>query len=118
MRSSNGLMEGIASESRDQATSIAEVAGAIRRLDEMTQHNAALVEETNAAIEQTSSEAAELDEVVDVFTVEGGPAEAAPTRKEEPAPRGVRGLQQRVTSAAKAYLSRGNTALAADWQEF
>jgi methyl-accepting chemotaxis protein len=116
VRSSNELMEGIATESRDQASSIANVAGAIRKLDEMTQHNAALVEETNAAIEQTSGEAAELDDVVDVFTVEGGHDE--PVVQPEPASRGVRGLQQRVKTAARAYLTRGNTALAADWHEF
>ena len=39
-------------------------------LDEMTQHNAALVEETNAAIEQTEAQAGELDRIVDMFTVE------------------------------------------------
>ena len=36
-------------------------------MDEMTQHNAALVEETNAAIDQTESQAAELDQIIDEF---------------------------------------------------
>jgi methyl-accepting chemotaxis protein len=40
-------------------------------MDEMTQHNAALVEETNAAIEQTETQAAKLDGIVDVFRHEG-----------------------------------------------
>ena len=84
----------------------------------MTQHNAALVEETNAAIEQTSNEAAELDEVIDVFTVEASDEDrVAVTPAPSPA-RGVRGLKERVTSAAKSYLSRGNAAVAVDWQEF
>jgi methyl-accepting chemotaxis protein len=39
--------------SREQAAAIDEVSTAVRALDEMTQHNAALVEEINAAIEQT-----------------------------------------------------------------
>ena len=43
---------------------------AVRQMDEMTQHNAALVEETNAAIEQTESQASELDNIVDVFTID------------------------------------------------
>jgi len=43
----------------------------VRQLDEMTQHNAALVEETNAAIEQTEAQANELDRIVDVFTLDG-----------------------------------------------
>ena len=34
----------------------------------MTQHNAALVEETNAAIEQTEAQAVDLDQIVGIFT--------------------------------------------------
>jgi len=67
------LLAGIAEKSRDQAFSIAEVTTAVRTMDEMTQHNAALVEETNAAIEQTEAQANELDKVVAVFTVEEAP---------------------------------------------
>ena len=73
-----GLIEGIASASRDQASAIEEVTAAVRQLDEMTQHNAALVEQTNAAIEQTEAQATELDHVVDVFVVdEDGPVRRA-----------------------------------------
>ncbi len=68
-RSSNQLMEKIARDSRDQASAIEEVTGAVRQMDEMTQHNAALVEQTNAAIEQTEAQAGELDRIVDVFRV-------------------------------------------------
>ena len=39
-------------------------------MDEMTQHNAALVEQTNAAIEQTEAQASELDRIVDIFVIE------------------------------------------------
>ncbi len=49
---------------------IDEVNIAVRQMDEMTQHNAALVEETNAAIEQTDSQVDELDRIVDVFKIE------------------------------------------------
>jgi methyl-accepting chemotaxis protein len=69
-KESSGLIEGIATASRAQASAIEEVTQAVRTLDEMTQHNAALVEETNAAIEQTEAQANELDKIVDVFTVE------------------------------------------------
>ena len=71
-RANNGVIEAIAGESRDQAASIEEVNLAVRRLDEMTQHNAALVEQTNAAIEQTEGQAAELDRIVDLFTLAEG----------------------------------------------
>lgn len=68
------LLQGIARESRAQASAIEEVMVAVRALDEMTQHNAALVEETNAAIEQTEAQATELDKVVATFAVEERPA--------------------------------------------
>ena len=69
-RENAALIEGIATASREQASAIEEVSTAVRTLDEMTQHNAALVEGTNAAIEQTEAQATELDHVVEVFRVE------------------------------------------------
>ncbi|MDO8359024.1 MAG: methyl-accepting chemotaxis protein [Devosia sp.] len=69
-KESSALIEGIANASREQASAIEEVSSAVRTLDEMTQHNAALVEETNAAIEQTEAQASELDRIVDVFTLD------------------------------------------------
>jgi methyl-accepting chemotaxis protein len=63
------------------------VAVAVRQMDEMTQHNAALVEQTNAAIEQTEAQAGELDRIVAVFRV-SQPAQrgqgAAPDRRPAP----------------------------------
>ena len=70
VRENNALLLDIASASKEQASAIEEVAIAVRLMDEMTQHNAALVEETNAAIEQTEAQASELDRIVDVFRLE------------------------------------------------
>jgi methyl-accepting chemotaxis protein len=85
----------------------------VRTLDEMTQHNAALVEETNAAIEQTEAQAAELDRIVDIFTI-ADPSQRAP----KPMPRDNKGIKERVKSAARSYLSEGNAAIDKDWEEF
>jgi hypothetical protein len=82
-------------------------------MDEMTQHNAALVEETNASIERTEEQASELDRIVEVFTIASPEARAAAT-----ASRGIKGLQERVKTAAKSYLTRGNTAVDEEWAEF
>ncbi len=117
VQESAGLVDGIASASRSQASSIEEVNIAVRQMDEMTQHNAALVEETNAAIEQTEAQANELDNIVDVFSLTSAaqPAAAAPVRKMQSAPT----MAQAKTKAAKAtYLSAGNAALAEEWSEF
>jgi methyl-accepting chemotaxis protein len=111
-RQNRELLSSIATDNRAQASQIAEVNVAVRTLDEMTQHNAALVEETNAAIEQTEAQASELDKVVEVFRVaEEG---RAPKRsKPEPA------SQQRAPKAARGtYLSAGNAAIDKDWAEF
>jgi methyl-accepting chemotaxis protein len=67
-RANTELLEAIALQSQDQSSAIRELHIAVRTLDEMTQHNAALVEETNAAIEQTEAQASELDSVVAGFT--------------------------------------------------
>jgi methyl-accepting chemotaxis protein len=120
-RSSNELMEGIARESRVQAAAIEEVTSAVRQLDEMTQHNAALVEETNAAIEQTEAQARELDHVVEIFTTddaEPAPQAATPALTRPFQRQGIKGLQEKVKSAAKSYLSRGNAAVDKDWSSF
>ena len=69
VRENETLLDQIAAASAAQADGIGEVTVAVRQMDEMTQHNAALVEEMNGAIEQTEQQAAELDMVVDVFTV-------------------------------------------------
>ena len=127
VKANNSLMEGIAKESREQASAIEEVNVAVRQMDEMTQHNAALVEETNAAIEQTESQASELDHIVDVFTLSDKAMRSAPaTASAKPGQTsakpasGIKGLTEKVASAAKTYLSKGNTALKEeqDWSEF
>jgi methyl-accepting chemotaxis protein len=115
-RRNNELLVSIAQQSREQASSIEEVNSAVRTMDEMTQHNAALVEETNAAIEQTEAQAVELDRIVEVFTVDTGraaPQLIVPDRKT-----GIRGMQEKLKTAAKSYLSRGNAAVDKDWAEF
>jgi methyl-accepting chemotaxis protein len=70
VKESASLLEGIAAASQEQSSAIGQITAAVRQMDEMTQHNAALVEETNAAIEQTESQAVELDRIVSVFVVD------------------------------------------------
>jgi methyl-accepting chemotaxis protein len=115
-RANDQLMDGIARESREQASAIEEVNIAVRTMDEMTQHNAALVEETNAAIEQTEAQASELDEIVAVFTTSD--EDIAPPARHRPAAV-VRSVKPASAKrAAQAYLSQGNAAISTDWNEF
>ncbi|WP_052715904.1 methyl-accepting chemotaxis protein [Devosia chinhatensis] len=122
-RASSELMNGIAHESREQAASIEEVNTAVRTMDEMTQHNAALVEEMNASIEQTESQATQLDRIVDIFALEQRQTASRISPSAQPKPaksigEGARGLQAKLSRVAKSYLSKGNTAVDADWSEF
>jgi methyl-accepting chemotaxis protein len=117
-RSSNQLMDGIARESREQASAIEEVNTAVRQMDEMTQHNAALVEETNAAIERTESQATDLDRIVDIFTLEDSGRSRRPSPAPVVAPAAPAQPQRRTAQAARTYLTKGNTAIAAEWSEF
>jgi methyl-accepting chemotaxis protein len=72
VRESSALIEAIAEATAAQATSIREVNRAVEDLDKMNQHNTALVEETNASVEQAEFQTAELDRVVDLFTIDDG----------------------------------------------
>jgi methyl-accepting chemotaxis protein len=117
IRENSLVMEGIARDSKEQASSIEEVNVAVRTMDEMTQHNAALVEQTNAAIEQTEGQASELDRIVDIFVIDDSRTAARQPAAQEPRA-GVKGLQDRVKQAAKTYISHGNAAVAEDWNEF
>lgn len=116
-RANTAQMEEIARQSREQASSIEEVNTAVRQMDEMTQHNAALVEETNAAIAQTEEQASALDRIVEVFRIEEG-ARRAPAAPQVP------GIQPRpipthtARPVAKPYLTQGNAAIDADWNDF
>ena len=108
------LIEAIAGSTTEQSGALHEVTTAVKQVDEMTQHNAALVEQTNAAIEQTETQAVELDRIVDVFVVDEEPASPALPRSAMPRPAG-----RPQAAAARAYLSDGNAALKQeDWNEF
>jgi methyl-accepting chemotaxis protein len=114
-RCSSDLMEGIARQCQVQATSIEEVGAAVRQMDEMTQHNAALVEETNAAIEQTEGQANELDRIVEVFRlVEAADYQIVGDTSGTPPAARIKPRQQRVRLAAQTYLSDGNAAVKKD----
>lgn len=105
-RESSGLIDSIAQANREQSSGLEEITIAVRQMDEMTQHNAALVEQINASIEQTEAQAGELDHVVDVFRMQG--AQSSPKMA----------VARSVGRTAPVLKSVGNAALARDWSEF
>lgn len=65
----NDIMSEIAAASSEQATGIQEVSNAVVQMDEMTQQNAALVEEAAAAADSMRQQSGELAQRVAVFKV-------------------------------------------------
>jgi len=98
LRLNSAMMAEIAQESSQQAQAIEEITVAVRQMDEMTQHNAALVEETNAAIEQTEARANELDTIVEVFHISQQTVEPPQARRTVP--------PARAKPAQKQYLTQ------------
>ena len=68
------IMGEITAASHEQSTGIEEVGRAISQMDEMTQQNAALVEEATAAAESMREQATRLTQMVAVFKIEQGAA--------------------------------------------
>jgi methyl-accepting chemotaxis protein len=65
----NDLMSAIAASAKEQANGLHEVNSAVNQMDQMTQKNAAMVEETTAASHGLTREAVQLGELVQQFQV-------------------------------------------------
>ncbi len=114
----------IAAASREQATGLEQVNTAVANMDEMTQRNGALVEETSASAQSLSTQAQELQSLVQRYRTSG--RAAAPTltavsagRAVVPrtsAPAAVRG--QARPRPALSVVSAAPAAAAREWEEF
>ncbi|WP_454761641.1 methyl-accepting chemotaxis protein [Caulobacter segnis] len=106
----DGLISEIAESSREQSVGLSEVNTAVNRMDQVTQSNAAMVEEANAASASLRQESNELSALVNSFTTS-----ATARAKPAPAPRSA-------SRPARAPISRpGSAALAVktdEWTEF
>jgi methyl-accepting chemotaxis protein len=111
----SAVVSGIAESAVEQSTALGQVAGAAREMDRMTQQNAAMVEQSNAAARALADQSSQLSHLVGSFKVTGksaGPAshaakvvpmrEVARPASRIPAPRG--------SAVAKAEVD--------DWSEF
>ncbi|NBB50163.1 HAMP domain-containing protein [Rhizobium sp. CRIBSB] len=67
----NTQMNAIATAAKEQATGLAEVNTAVNQMDQFTQQNAAMVEETNAASAGLATESVRLRQLVQRFEISG-----------------------------------------------
>ena len=113
------IMAEIAAASAEQSTGIEEVNGAVSQMDEMTQQNAALVEEAAAAAEALQDQASVLSQAVAVFKFEGvaGAAVPSPAAPRLSAPRAPAPSAPRASAAAKS-LPRPSKPKDDEWEEF
>jgi methyl-accepting chemotaxis protein len=123
----DGLVSEIAASAQEQAIGLAEVNTAVNQMDQVTQQNAAMVEQSTAASHSLAQEAQSLQASVARFKV-GSAAQvaAAPARAPAPAPASSAPAKpaHRMVQALKT-LGRGGAAPAQQaapaedgWEEF
>ncbi|HEY9107223.1 MAG TPA: methyl-accepting chemotaxis protein [Roseateles sp.] len=93
----------ISSAATEQSEGIASVNTSVVQLDQMTQQNAALVEQSAAAAESLKEQAQRLVEAVAVFRVAGGESYQAPAAR--PAPLPVAAAPKPAATAPKPKLT-------------
>ncbi|MCD0424194.1 methyl-accepting chemotaxis protein, partial [Rubrivivax sp. JA1024] len=94
----------------EQSSGISQVGDAVGQLDQVTQQNAALVEESAAAAESLRVQAARLTELVGVFKLAQGGAATAPAAAKLPTPRPT--APRTVAPAARQTAPASTTATA------
>ncbi|THV12519.1 methyl-accepting chemotaxis protein [Rhizobium rhizophilum] len=105
----NQLMDAIATSAREQSTGLAEVNTAVNQMDQTTQQNAAMVEQSTAASAALAQEATRLRSLVSQFNLSG--RVNAPAASE----RGPAAAQAPVRRALQVH---GNLAAKEEWSEF
>ncbi|WP_165219126.1 methyl-accepting chemotaxis protein [Affinirhizobium pseudoryzae] len=73
----NAQVEGIATASREQATGLQEINSSVNHMDQMTQQNAAMVEETTAASQTLAEQSRQLQALLSGFQLGQGGFSAA-----------------------------------------
>jgi methyl-accepting chemotaxis protein len=101
----NQHMDAIALSAREQSVGLAEVNTAVNQMDQVTQQNAAMVEEANAAGATLATEAARLQELVARFQF-GGASAARSNRTAAPASVARASAPARPALASAAHSAR------------
>ena len=112
----NSNVEAIVRASKEQSVGLKEINQAVNMMDQSTQQNAAMVEQSTAASHGLAQEAESLFSLLSQFQVDERDASPAP-RYRAPEPSVV--SHPRRTGSMPRRVSGGNTAVAAaTWEEF
>jgi methyl-accepting chemotaxis protein len=114
----NGVVAEIAASAQEQATGLAQVNTAVNQMDQLTQQNAAMVEESTAASHALAGEAEELVSLISRFELGHTALHSA---KIEPIERAQSKARPKTVTAMKTVGRRGASAAVQaeqDWAEF
>lgn len=122
VRRVSDIMSEITAASQEQSTGIQEIGSAVNQMDEMTQQNAALVEEAAAAAESLEEQAELLTKALDVFKLNAihNPTKASSRPQQtraNPRPAARISAVPAAKAAAKP-VSIQSEKPADDWEEF
>jgi methyl-accepting chemotaxis protein len=109
----NKMVGDIAHSANVQAAGLAEVNTAMGQMDQMTQQNAAMVEQTTAASHALSSEAGTLETLISRFNI----GSQRPAERPKPAARAAHQAPAK-SSASLAGSFKKMPAMEEDWDEF
>ncbi|WP_223567711.1 methyl-accepting chemotaxis protein [Agrobacterium tumefaciens] len=109
----NQHMDSIATSAKEQSVGLAEVNTAVNQMDQVTQQNAAMVEETSAAGATLANESGRLRELISQFQLCGTLRQTGSLMAVSA---GHRPVQSPVRKLARAFS--GNAALKESWEEF
>ena len=117
----NGIVGDIAASAQEQATGLDQVNTAVNQMDQVTQQNAAMAEQSTAASHALSHETEQLAQIIGRFEVGQGGARPGWRNPAKPAPkplaRPVAALKT-VGRGASAVRKPEPRAEGQDWQEF
>ena len=122
----NNVVAEIAAGAKEQSTGLAEINTAIAQMDQATQQNAAMAEESTAASHSLSTEAAELADLVGAFQIGQAKVQpraearkASPHASRRPAA-AVNKTAPTPRAAAPRLVANGGTAASDpnEWEEF
>ena len=113
----NQHMDAIATSSKEQSVGLAEVNTAVNQMDQVTQQNAAMVEESTAASATLAGEAGRLRELIGQFQLGGALRETASAMAAGKNHRPVASPARRMAGQVAQAFS-GNAAIKESWEEF
>jgi methyl-accepting chemotaxis protein len=102
----NAIVGEIAASSHEQATGLAQVNTAVNQMDQVTQQNAAMVEQVTAAACDLRDETHALTRLIAHFRVGESPAASAAPRPPADRPDPVRAVQRKINSLVGDGLGR------------